>query len=60
VQKEQRLVDRRTPQAVAAVLVYRLISFWLVDALGWIFYVRTRKRRRPLLSVSDSSVDLNP
>lgn len=23
------------PQAVAAVLIYRLVSFWLVDALGW-------------------------
>ena len=36
-----------TPQAVAAVLVYRLISFWLVDALGWMLYVTTRKRGRP-------------
>jgi putative heme transporter len=49
-----------TPQAVAAVLVYRLISFWLVDALGWIFYVTTRERGRPLPPVPDSSVDLNP
>ncbi len=31
------------PQAVAAVLIYRLISFWLVDALGWTLYVTTRK-----------------
>ena len=36
-----------TPQAVAAVLVYRLISFWLVDALGWVLYLTTRKRERP-------------
>jgi uncharacterized protein (TIRG00374 family) len=34
----------RPPQAVAAVLIYRLISFWLVDALGWMLYVATRKR----------------
>jgi uncharacterized membrane protein YbhN (UPF0104 family) len=49
-----------TPQAVAAVLLYRLISFWLVDALGWTFYVTTRKQRPPPPPVSDSSVDLNP
>ena len=48
-----------TPQAVAAVLVYRLISFWLVDALGWMFYVTTRKRGRPAPPASTSSVDLN-
>jgi uncharacterized protein (TIRG00374 family) len=35
------------PEALAAVLVYRLISFWLVDAFGWILYVATRKRRPP-------------
>ena len=35
------------PQAVAAVLIYRLISFWLVDTLGWTLYVTTRKRGRP-------------
>jgi uncharacterized protein (TIRG00374 family) len=34
-------------QAVAAVLVYRLISFWLVDAVGWALYGATRKRRAP-------------
>ena len=49
-----------TPQAVATVLVYRLISFWLVDALGWMLYVTTRKRGRPLPTVPDPSVDLNP
>jgi uncharacterized protein (TIRG00374 family) len=48
-----------TPQAVAAVLVYRLISFWLVDALGWTFYVTTRKRGRPAPPASDSSIDLS-
>jgi hypothetical protein len=35
------------PQAVAAVLVYRLISFWLVDAVGWALYSTTRKWARP-------------
>jgi uncharacterized protein (TIRG00374 family) len=48
-----------TPQAVAAVLVYRLISFWLVDALGWMFYVTTRNRGRPAPTASDSSDDLS-
>jgi uncharacterized protein (TIRG00374 family) len=33
-----------SPKAVAAVLVYRLISFWLVDAVGWALYGATRKR----------------
>jgi uncharacterized protein (TIRG00374 family) len=35
------------PEALAAVLVYRLISFWLVDAFGWTLYLATRKRRPP-------------
>jgi putative heme transporter len=39
-----------TPQAVAAVLVYRLISFWLVDALGWALYLTTRKREPPAIT----------
>jgi uncharacterized membrane protein YbhN (UPF0104 family) len=47
------------PQAVAAVLLYRLISFWLVDALGWVLYLTTRKRERPLPPASDVSVDLS-
>jgi len=47
------------PEAVAAVLVYRLISFWLVDAVGWMLYVTTRKRGRPEPLASDS-VDLSP
>ena len=44
------------PKAVAAVLLYRLITFWLVDALGWALYVTTRKRGRPPQAVSDSSL----
>jgi len=48
------------PEAVAAVLVYRLISFWLVDALGWMLYVTTRKQGRPAPMTSDSPVDLSP
>jgi uncharacterized protein (TIRG00374 family) len=46
-------------QAVAAVLLYRLISFWLVDAAGWMLYVTTRKRTRPPPRAPDSSVDLS-
>ena len=48
-----------TPQAVAAVLVYRLISFWLVDALGWVLYVTTRKRERSPPPALDVSADLS-
>jgi uncharacterized protein (TIRG00374 family) len=44
-----------SPQAVAAVLVYRLISFWLVDAVGWALYGATRKRTAPVPSESASS-----
>jgi uncharacterized protein (TIRG00374 family) len=32
------------PEAVAAVLVYRLISFWLVDMVGWALYLTARTR----------------
>jgi putative heme transporter len=49
----------RTPQAVAAVLVYRLISFWLVDALGWVLYLTTRKRERPPPPAPGVSADLS-
>jgi len=48
-----------SPQAVAAVLVYRLISFWLVDAVGWTLYAMTRKQQRPTQLTSPSSVDLS-
>jgi uncharacterized protein (TIRG00374 family) len=47
------------PQAVAAVLVYRLISFWLVDAVGWTLYAMTRNRRNATPPTSASSVDLS-
>jgi uncharacterized protein (TIRG00374 family) len=46
-------------QAVASVLLYRLISFWLVDAVGWTLYVTTRKRTRPPPPAPESSVDLS-
>ena len=45
------------PQAVAAVLLYRLISFWLVDALGWALYLTTSKGERLPPLASHSSVD---
>jgi putative heme transporter len=45
------------PQAVAAVLLYRLISFWLVDALGWTLYVTTGKRGRLSSLASHASVE---
>jgi uncharacterized protein (TIRG00374 family) len=49
-------VGVRAPQAVAAVLVYRLISFWLVDLVGWALYLTSRKWGR---LASDSLVDLS-
>jgi uncharacterized membrane protein YbhN (UPF0104 family) len=48
-----------SPQAVAAVLLYRLISFWLVDAVGWTLYLATRKQRRSTPPTAPSSVDLS-
>jgi uncharacterized protein (TIRG00374 family) len=48
-----------SPQAVASVLLYRLISFWLVDAFGWVLYVTTRTRGRPTSPTSPSAVDLS-
>jgi uncharacterized protein (TIRG00374 family) len=45
-----------SPQACAAVLVYRLISFWLVDAVGWGLYGATRRRHSRMPSASASPV----
>jgi hypothetical protein len=43
----------------AAVLVYPLISVWLVAATGWARHVTTRKReRRAAPPASDRPVDL--
>jgi putative heme transporter len=33
----------RASQALAAVLLYRLISFWLVASAGWLVFLRLRK-----------------
>jgi uncharacterized membrane protein YbhN (UPF0104 family) len=45
------------PEAVAAVLLYRLISFWLVDAVGWTLYLMTRNSGRLTSPLSGSSID---
>jgi uncharacterized protein (TIRG00374 family) len=29
----------RHPSAIGAVLVYRLVSFWMVIAVGWLIYM---------------------
>jgi uncharacterized membrane protein YbhN (UPF0104 family) len=34
------------PVALAAVLVYRLISFWLVTSIGWLAYLRLGRDAR--------------
>jgi hypothetical protein len=33
--------------ALAAVLLYRLVSFWLVASAGWLVFLRLRRRRLP-------------
>jgi pimeloyl-ACP methyl ester carboxylesterase len=32
----------RASQALAAVLLYRLVSFWLVASAGWLVFLRLR------------------
>lgn len=34
-----------TALALAAVLLYRLVSFWLVMAVGWIVFLYLRRKR---------------
>jgi uncharacterized protein (TIRG00374 family) len=46
-----------SPRAVAAVLLYRFISFWLVDAVGWGLYGVTRHLQNRTPSASTSPVD---
>lgn len=58
------------PSALAAVLVYRLISFWMVTSVGWVVYLRSgrdvrRARvdaahlRQPVGSHGSGGVDLD-
>ena len=60
----------RHPLALAAVLVYRLISFWMVIAVGWLTYLfgararsgdtlGTAKRRLPGRSQGLGQADLH-
>jgi putative heme transporter len=44
----------RHPLALAAVLVYRLVSFWLVIAVGWVVYLFRPRMHRGHLSSPDS------
>jgi uncharacterized protein (TIRG00374 family) len=37
----------RASQALAAVLLYRLISFWLIASAGWLVLLWLRRHRRP-------------
>ena len=44
----------RHPEALAAVLIYRLISFWMVISVGWLIYflgpgrvIEEARERRP-------------
>jgi uncharacterized protein (TIRG00374 family) len=39
-------VGMQRPSALAAVLLYRFISFWLVTGVGWIVYYRLGQRSR--------------
>jgi putative heme transporter len=46
----------RHPLALAAVLVYRFVSFWMVISVGWIAYIfvgRPTTAKRPKLALSD-------
>jgi hypothetical protein len=35
------------PLALAAVLIYRFISFWMVISVGWLAYLFNSRVRRP-------------
>jgi putative heme transporter len=37
----------RAGQALAAVLLYRLVSFWLIASAGWLIFLWLRRHRRP-------------
>jgi putative heme transporter len=37
----------RPGPALAAVLLYRLVSFWLVACAGWLVFLRLRRRHLP-------------
>jgi putative heme transporter len=41
----------RASQALAAVLLYRFVSFWLIASAGWLFLLWLR-RHRPLTATS--------
>jgi uncharacterized protein (TIRG00374 family) len=45
-------VGMQRPSAVAAVLLYRFISFWLVTGVGWTVYYRLGQRSRAPRSVA--------
>jgi putative heme transporter len=38
----------RASQALAAVLLYRLVSFWLIALAGWLILLWLRRHRRPV------------
>jgi uncharacterized protein (TIRG00374 family) len=50
------LVAARLPstKAMAAVLLYRFISFWLILAVGWVAYWIVRKRRNRIVGGAKS------
>jgi pimeloyl-ACP methyl ester carboxylesterase/uncharacterized membrane protein YbhN (UPF0104 family) len=49
-------------QALAAVLLYRLASFWLVAAAGWLIFLRLRHRRpaRPAAATTTTTALPSP
>ena len=51
------------PLALAAVLVYRFVSFWMVTSLGWVAYlfrVRAKTANRPELAPLHPLAHLDP
>jgi hypothetical protein len=46
----------KPPAALGSVLIFRLISFWLVTLLGWTIYSRLRRKRALSEDATEMSV----
>jgi uncharacterized membrane protein YbhN (UPF0104 family)/pimeloyl-ACP methyl ester carboxylesterase len=47
-------------QAVAAAVLYRLVSFWLIAAVGWLILLVSRARRPAAESVPEPALEPEP
>ena len=50
----------RVGQAVAAAVLYRLVSFWLIAAVGWLILLVMRARRPAAESVPEPALEPEP